>query len=255
MPKSGLMELLRSDAPNYSARAGAITVGGIALVLIIAVTGWVPFIGGSSGRVVKAEFKAANQVNKLTPVRVAGVEVGKVESVEPGSAQGTATVTMRITNDDVALHDDARAEVRWRTVLGGNMFIDLEPGSPSAPKLGGTIPASRTSSQSELDDLTQIYDHGTDERQRAMLRGLRAALSDPAGIGHTLETAGPAPPTRAAASMRCAGARATTCAASSPRRRRRSVDSGTTPSSCRRSSTAPTARSPSPMRAAARSAS
>jgi virulence factor Mce-like protein len=187
------MELLRSDTPHYSARAGAITVGLIALVLVMCVTHWVPLIGGDGGRLVRAEFTAANQVNKLTPVRVAGVEVGKVESVKAGSSPGTATVAMRISNADVDIKRDARAEVRWRTVLGGNMFIDLQPGSPSAPTLGdGVIPARQTANQSELDDLTQIYDGQTDELQRQMLRGLRDALATPDAIGHTLATLGPA---------------------------------------------------------------
>jgi virulence factor Mce-like protein len=187
------METLRSDSTNYSARTGAVVLGLIALALIMAITQWIPIIGGESGRVVRAEFTAANQVSDFTPVRVAGVDVGKVQSVEPGSSPGTATVKMRITDEDVVVRRDARADVRWRTVLGGNMFIDLQPGSPSAPELGGdAIPTSRTTSQAELDDLTQIYDRGTDVTQRAMLRGLRSSLADPDGIGHTIEAIGPA---------------------------------------------------------------
>lgn len=188
----GTMELLRSDSPNYSARTGAVVVGLIALFLVIAIAHWVPIVG-KSGRVVRAEFTAANQVNKLTPVRVAGVDVGKVESVEPGGSPGTAIVKMRITDDKVVVRRDARADIRWRTVLGGNMFIDLQPGSRSAPELGdGVIPASRTTSQAELDDVTQIFDHGTAQEQRAMLRGLRSSLADPSATGRAITIMGPA---------------------------------------------------------------
>jgi virulence factor Mce-like protein len=186
------LESLRGDTTNYSARTGAVVVGLMALFLVVTIAQWRP-IGGDSGRLVKAEFTAANQVNDFTPVRVAGVEVGKVKSVEAGSSPGTATVTMLITDEDVVVRRDARADVRWRTILGGNMFIDLQTGSPSAPELGDTtIPAGRTTSQAELDDITQIYDRGTDEQQRAMLRGLRSTLADPDGIGRTIETMGPA---------------------------------------------------------------
>ena len=182
----GRMELLRSDSPHYSARTGL-----IALVLLLAITHHVPLLG-KSGQIVRAEFAAANQVNKLTPVRVAGVDVGKVESVERGSSPDTAIVKMRITDDQVQLHRDARAAVRWRTVLGGNMFIDVQPGSPSAPALGdAVIPASRTTSQAELDDVTQIFDHGTANAQRAMLRGLRSSLADPSLTGRAIQTLGP----------------------------------------------------------------
>ena len=147
------IEPLRSDNTNYSARTGAVVVGLMAVALFVAIAQWRP-IGGDSGQVVRAEFTAANQVSDFSPVRVAGVDVGKVQSVEPGSSPGTATVEMRITNEDVVVRRDARADVRWRTVLGGNMFIDLQPGSPSAPELGdAAIPTSRTTSQAELDHL------------------------------------------------------------------------------------------------------
>lgn len=190
---SGRLEPLRSDRTNYSARAGAVVIGLIALVLLMAITHTVPIVGSKSGHVVRAEFAAANQVNANTPVRVAGVDVGKVESVVRGTSPDTATVRMRITNDDVALRRDARADIRWRTVLGGNMFVDLQPGSPSAPELGdAAIPASRTTSQSELDHVLQIYDGSTPDAQRALLRGLRDALADPDGIGRSIEATGPA---------------------------------------------------------------
>lgn len=190
------LEPLRGDRRTDSAAIGAIVVGLMALALVAGVSGGVPFVGGESGRVVTAEFTGANpanQVNDLTPVRIAGVEVGTVESVDPGKTPASATVRMRIEDDDVVLRRDARAEVRWRTVLGGNMYIDLQPGSPSAPVLGDAgIPASRTASQAELDDVLQVYDRGTDERQRQMLRGLRDGLADPQGVGRSIEVAGPA---------------------------------------------------------------
>ncbi|HEX6391700.1 MAG TPA: hypothetical protein VFZ89_19700, partial [Solirubrobacteraceae bacterium] len=72
------------------------------------------------------------------------------------------------------------AEIRWRTLLGGRMYIDLEPGSPrAARKDDHVIPVSRTASQTEFDDLLQPYDGGTEQAQRDVLRGLSDTLSEP----------------------------------------------------------------------------
>ena len=45
--------------------------------------------------------------------------------------------------------------IRPRTFLEGNFFVELDPGSPSAPELGsgGTIPVSRTSTAVQLDEI------------------------------------------------------------------------------------------------------
>ena len=54
-----MMELLRSDSPHPSLIIGAVTVGVVALVLLAAITHYVPFLSGSSGQVVRADFLAA----------------------------------------------------------------------------------------------------------------------------------------------------------------------------------------------------
>jgi ABC-type transporter Mla subunit MlaD len=91
------------------------------------------------------------------------------------------------------LRSDASAAIRWRTLLGGLMYIDLQPGSPSAPPLGSAaIAAGRTSNQVELDQVLQPYAGSTAEAQRSLLKGLRDGVSDPTGIGHTIRTLSPA---------------------------------------------------------------
>jgi virulence factor Mce-like protein len=149
---------------------------------------------GKPGKTVQAEFAHANQVSNRTVVRVGGVDVGRVDKVEPGSSPtDTTVVSMQITNDEVVLHRDASAQVRWRTLLGGLMYIDLEPGSKSAPELGDNpIPASRTGTQVELDQFLQPYDGQTSQAQRNLLKGLRDTLADPQAVGHTIEALSPA---------------------------------------------------------------
>ena len=52
---------------------------------------------------------------------------------------------MQIHDNGLPLHTDATAKIRPRIFLEGNFFVDLKPGSPSAPKLddGDTIRSPR----------------------------------------------------------------------------------------------------------------
>ena len=79
-------------------------------------------------------------------MRIAGVEVGKVTKVEPlhEGCEG-ALVTMRIDKHGLPLHDDATFAIRPRIFLEGNFFVDLSPGSPSAPVADARRTRSRSS--------------------------------------------------------------------------------------------------------------
>jgi ABC-type transporter Mla subunit MlaD len=168
---------------------GSIVIGLIVFALLSAALRHVPGVP-RGGHEISAEFKAANQVSGRTVVRVGGVEVGRVSKVAAGGDPSRATrVTMRITDNSVKLHSDARANVRWRTLFGGLMYIDLDPGSKSAPALGDRpIPVSQTSNQVELDQFLQPYDGSTDERQRKVIQGLSDVFTDPSGVQHTLRS-------------------------------------------------------------------
>jgi phospholipid/cholesterol/gamma-HCH transport system substrate-binding protein len=117
----------------------------------LAFTKHVPFT--SYGYEVKATFSNSANVALNSPVRVAGVDVGKVIST---SRDGdNTTVTFTVDGSGRPIHDDAFAEIKPRIFLEGNFFIELDPGSPSAPELdsGGTIPVSRTSTAVQLDEI------------------------------------------------------------------------------------------------------
>ena len=92
-------------------------------------------------------FENANNLKPNSPVRIAGVEVGKVKAVKAvESGDGAARVTMEIKDKALPMHADAQAHVRPRIFLEGNFFVDVQPGSPSAPELkdGGIIPVRQT---------------------------------------------------------------------------------------------------------------
>ena len=167
----------RSPAGRSAFVAGLVVIAATITALCISFTGGLPLVGRDDGRIVKAVFATANEVDGRTPVRVDGVHVGRVNSVRLAPDGRSSIVTMRITEDAVDLRRDARAQVRWRTLLGGSMAIELTPGSSFAgPLRGDTIPRSRTTSQIELDDLLQTYQGTTVQAQRDVLAGLAGGL-------------------------------------------------------------------------------
>ncbi len=79
-------------------------------------------------------------------MRIGGVEVGRVKRIEAlGDGSRGALVTMDIQDKGLPIHRDAEIKVRPRIFLEGNWFVDLRPGSPSAPEVeeGDVIPSSR----------------------------------------------------------------------------------------------------------------
>src|SRR5689334_8601545 len=91
-----------------------------------------------------ATFENAATLRETAPVRIAGVNVGKVTSVERDPNSDLVNVTFSVDSEGQPIHDDAEVEIRPRLFLEGNFFLDLRPGSPSAPELqdGGTIPVT-----------------------------------------------------------------------------------------------------------------
>src|SRR6201991_2917911 len=117
----------------------------------LAFTKHIPFT--SYGYEVKATFTNSANIALKSPVRIAGVEVGKVIKTE---RDGDAT-TVVFTVDDTGrpIHKNAFATVKPRIFLEGNFFIELDPGSPGSPELGsgGTIPISHTSTAVQIDEV------------------------------------------------------------------------------------------------------
>lgn len=133
-------------------------VGLIALVVLAIGTylGFTKSIPFRSHYEVDAAFRTANNIKSGSPVRIAGVDVGKVSEVKPiGGDADAALVTMRIEDNGRPIHRDATAKIRPRIFLEGNFFIDLTAGSPSQPALddGDMIPASQTATPVQFDQV------------------------------------------------------------------------------------------------------
>ena len=148
-----------------------------------------PWGGGTE---VSAVFRSAQNLRPNSPVRIAGVEVGKVTSVEPpgrlrglrrgdrrrpaSTANGSgAVVTMEIDDDGLPLKEDARFELKPRLFLEGNLFVNVSPGSPSAPVADGDyiFPPQQTSNTVQLDQVLTDSSRPTPARPAGLPRPVR----------------------------------------------------------------------------------
>ncbi len=129
---------------------------------------------------VKAVFTSANSIRKNSPVRIAGVNVGKVERVERQDGTDAAVVTMRLQDRALPIHKDATLKIRPRIFLEGNFFVDLQPGTPSAPTIGDgdTISVAQTATPVQLDQLLTALQSDTRESLKSLLIGYGQALTD-----------------------------------------------------------------------------
>jgi phospholipid/cholesterol/gamma-HCH transport system substrate-binding protein len=173
----------RNRVPNWV--IGILAIAGAIAAILFAFVGEVPW---SKGHEVRAVFPRVQGLNPDSPVRIAGVDVGKVTAVDhaeatAGSADGegaadeddvpvgASIVTIELSDEALPIHRDATMRVRPRLFLEGNYFIELETGSPSAPALeeGETIPYANTSAPVQLDEvLTSLQSNVRKDLQVAL---------------------------------------------------------------------------------------
>jgi virulence factor Mce-like protein len=163
-------------------RASRLTVGlvallGLAVVVIAGFTKDVPF---SRGFQIQAQFANANGIKTNAPVRIAGVNVGRVVLVEAGEGGEGALVTLEIDEQGLPVHEDATAKIRPRIFLEGNFFVDLRPGSPGTPELadGDVIKVTQTATPVQIDQVLTSLQADTREDFKDVLGALGRALSE-----------------------------------------------------------------------------
>jgi phospholipid/cholesterol/gamma-HCH transport system substrate-binding protein len=152
-------------------RAGVLALTLIALFSYFGFTKANPFANPFE---LKARWQNVNNLKPNSPVRIAGVDVGKVtkvEPVKPGKGEGAALVTMEIKKKGLPIHEDATVKARTRIFLEGNLFVDLKPGSPSAPVAedGYTIPMQQTAAPVQFGQILTALQDDTREDLKTLL--------------------------------------------------------------------------------------
>ena len=119
---------------------GAVSLAVIAALVFLAFNAQsLPLIGG--GTVYKAQFSEAAGLKPDDPVRVAGVKVGKVESL--ALEDGAVTVAFRVK--DAFVGDRSEAAIKIETVLGAK-YMALVPRGSQPLNPDDRIPVARTAS-------------------------------------------------------------------------------------------------------------
>jgi phospholipid/cholesterol/gamma-HCH transport system substrate-binding protein len=139
---------------------------GIIVIVLITYLVFTKFANPFANRyTAHATFSSANGLRQDSLVRIAGVDVGKVTGISPApgcklsrpaeSRCSAADVTLEIDNRGLPLHTDATFAIRPRTFLEGNFFVDVSPGSPSAPIAhnGHTFPVQQGTVPVQLDQV------------------------------------------------------------------------------------------------------
>ncbi|WP_370618382.1 MCE family protein [Mumia sp. Pv 4-285] len=121
----------------------------VTVLATVALAGTIRNTTGDDGRRFTALFSDATSLNKGDDVRMAGVKVGTVHDITV-TDDSVAEVTFSVT-DDVRLTSGARAELRFRNLVG-QRYISL---SPSETPGGVGLPAGHTFT---LDDTRPALD-------------------------------------------------------------------------------------------------
>jgi phospholipid/cholesterol/gamma-HCH transport system substrate-binding protein len=142
---------------------------------------------------LKAELESVNGVvaGQGQTIRVAGVRIGDVQSVE--AENGVAVVTFAVDREFLPIYKDATLLLRPTTGLR-DMFFQLDPGTRAAGEIeeGGTIPVSNTAPDVPLDEILAALDADTQAYLRILLdaagQGLDGRGKD---LGELLGSLGP----------------------------------------------------------------
>ena len=84
-------------------------------------------IGKTGGYELQAKFTKIDGLSRGTPVRISGVDVGKVTDFELDPETYMAIVTLNM-NENVKIPFDTAAVINSESLLGGK-YLSLEPGS------------------------------------------------------------------------------------------------------------------------------
>jgi phospholipid/cholesterol/gamma-HCH transport system substrate-binding protein len=157
-------------------RAGTLTILVLIVGIYLAFTKSLPW---QQPFEFNAVFQTGNNLRLDSPVRIAGVNVGKVIKVERAKDSDLVKVTMSLDDAGQPIHKDATAMIRSRIFLEGNFFVDLRPGTPGAPIVddGDTLPVTQTATPVQLDQLLTALQTGDRQYLQDLLKGFGDALT------------------------------------------------------------------------------
>jgi len=139
---------------NFSveAKVGVFVIIGFVILGYMSMKVGMLNFSGDKGYTIEVLFDSATGLAKDVTVEEAGVEVGRVQDIK--LQDGKALVTLRI-KPEISVHKDAKAVIRTRGILG-DKYVEIVPGSPSAPYIQDGERLVRTVPVTDLDTLMNI---------------------------------------------------------------------------------------------------
>jgi phospholipid/cholesterol/gamma-HCH transport system substrate-binding protein len=165
--------------------AFALACFGILLFLWVTFGGPTPFKAKSYQ--IKVPFTEASQLAEQSDVRISGVDVGKVESIELGPGGKEAVALLNIDDKYAPLPRSTRAMLRTKTLLG-ETYVELTPGSKEEPPLpdDGILPSAQVAESVQLDEIFQAFDPKTRRAFQTWMQDAAVAIE---GQGQNLSYA------------------------------------------------------------------
>ncbi len=151
---------------------------GIAVLLIVSYFIFTKQLPFTHHYTIKAVVPSTNLLAPGSPVRIDGVDVGKVTATGRYGHTDLGVVTMEIDGTGQPIHADATIRIRPRLFLEGNFYVQLSPGTPNAPDLadGGTIPAKDTTDPVQIDQVLDALPSDTRLQLQQAIQGFGTAL-------------------------------------------------------------------------------
>ncbi|HEV2769524.1 MAG TPA: MlaD family protein [Solirubrobacteraceae bacterium] len=138
----------------------ALSCFGLLMFLWLAFGGPVPL--QPQGYRFKASFTDATTLAAQGDVRAAGVSIGKVTKTELDPRGNATLATIELDEKYAPIHDDARAILRQKTLLG-ETYVEMTLGSKGAPILpeDARLNDTQVAEAVEFDELLRIFDPAT----------------------------------------------------------------------------------------------
>lgn len=168
------------------------------LVALLAVFGLLgsacSVFGGDGTYEISVEFTRTFNLFPGSPVRVLGVEAGKVRDLHISTDSDVVTVDL-LVDDQIQLPEDVSAVVIPASLLG-ERYVQLVPPYEGGPtfEAGGTIPVTRTEVPAEFDEVLEslnTFVGGLDENEFSRMLSNVADVVDGQGeaLGRTIDNA------------------------------------------------------------------
>ncbi|MCD2193748.1 MlaD family protein [Actinomycetospora endophytica] len=170
-----------NSGPNPFRGVGKVHILFLALVALLGATAMTTAVTAKQGdgQTVVADFANIGAMTSQAQVKIGGVVVGTTGSPTVDPDRKVALVPMNLEQKALPLHVDATATIRQLSLIG-EKYVDLNPGTPSAPILepGQGLSVKQTSFAEDYQNIVQALNDPTAAGLSSILRTLGGGIAN-----------------------------------------------------------------------------